>query len=181
MYTSLLVLAAVSLASWRERGPGDWARPAATALVGALIVSYGVRTALALPSMRLEQRGFTNPGWVLAGSLDAIRGLPQDMLIYTNNLEALEFFYGRGGTIIPFSIDAVTRLPVASYERRLRQMREGLHAGTAVLILFDRQADDIELPRALIEGTDLWFEQHDVRIYVGGGGAERLGNAPNPQ
>jgi hypothetical protein len=180
-YTTLLVLVVVWLATWGERGMRAWAAAAAVALLCALVVSYGLRTALGVPSLRLEQRGFTNPGWVSAGSLDAIRDLPPGILIYTNNLEALEFFYQRGGTIIPFSIDAVTRLPVESYERWLAEMRERLQAGTAVLILFDRRADDVELPRALIEGTDLWYEQHEVRIYVGAGGAQRLGDAPQTQ
>jgi hypothetical protein len=180
VYLSTLLLGVISLASWRERSRSHWAGLAIPILVGALVLSYGMRSVLVLRTLQASQRGFTNPGWVAMGSLDAIRDLPSDILIYTNNLEALEFFYRRGGTIIPFSVDAVTRLPVGSYEAWLQQMRERLHSGAAVLILFDRRADGVELPSALIEGTDLWYEQGETRIYVGSGGAARLGSPPNP-
>jgi hypothetical protein len=180
VYVSIIILAVLSLASWDGWARVGWARLAVPALVGAIIISYGARSAFVLRALQAGQRGFTNPGWVSMGTLDAIRDLPSDILIYTNNLEALEFFYGRGGTIIPFSVDAVTRLPVAPYESWLGQMRERLRAGAAVLILFGRRADDVELPSALIQGTELWYEQGGARIYVGPGGTERLGPPPTP-
>jgi hypothetical protein len=177
-YVSILLLAAISLALLQERGKSSRMRSAVPVILGALLISYGVRSAAVLRTLQATQRGFTNPGWVSMGDLEAIREIPSDILIYTNNLEALEFFYGRGGTIIPFPVDAVTRLPVATYDSWLSQMREGLRTGAAVLILFGRRADDVELPSALIAGTELWYEQGGARIYVGPGGAERLGYPP---
>jgi hypothetical protein len=166
---SLIVLGALAVESPSSSSAQGSRGMLIAALCGLAITSYGIRTARLIPVLRDEGLGFANRGWVDAGNVAEIRCLPRDTLVYTNNLEALEFFYGRGGYITPLPVDAVTQLPWRDYDQQLAAMQEALRQGDAVLILFGREADGVELPAELILGLDLWLDGPGVKVYVGQG------------
>lgn len=167
VYVSFLILGCAWLGDLWLRPARPLLRAAVVLLVATCLVSYSVRSLGLIEQLQESGRGFASEGWQSSGDVRAVRDLPRDFLIYTNNLEALEFFYGRGGTIIPFEIDAVTRLPRADYLSRREEMRQTLHENQGALVLFMRRADGTDLSLELVEGLRLIAQEHGVSVYLG--------------
>ena len=176
VYVALLVLliAAVSTHWLFERRVFSHASIVALAvLLGA---SYVQRSVDLVRELWTESRGYASPIWRETGNLGVVRGLPADLLIYTNSFPALEFFYGRGSYMVPLPGDPVTQLAVPDYEERLAAMRRDIQEGRAVLILFFREPDGTELPRELAEGLEVRHRENGVSIWVG----EEFDRLPDP-
>jgi hypothetical protein len=101
--------------------------------------------------------------------VDIVRALPGDLLIYTNSIGPLEYFYGRGSVSIPLPGDPVTRQVVGSYAQDLQKMRERIGRGDAVMILFFATPGEGRIPLELAQGSRLLCDENGVKLYVGDG------------
>ena len=104
-------------------------------LAAALLVSFGFRSAGLVKSLSTEPRGFGALAAQQGGGLSEIEAIPADTTIYTNNLEALYFIYGRGGFLLPEPLDPMTLETRSDYAPSMERVLRNVDAG-AVMVMF---------------------------------------------
>jgi hypothetical protein len=178
LYVSLLVLLVGAVSEWWSTFRTWILRLALALSMALLLVSYVQRSVGLVSQLRLGAQGYASNRLGAAGDLEVIRSLPTDILIYSNSLPPLEFFYRRGGLMIPLPGDPVTTLPVHDYQDRLVEMRRIIQEGSGVMILFFAEPDGSRIPSELSLGLERWHQEDGVTIYVGEGFERTLDNKP---
>jgi hypothetical protein len=143
VYVSLLVILvgggwSLFRAVGRER-----LRPLGLLLAVALLISFGLRSARLLRSLSTEPRGFAALAAQQDGGLPEVEAIPADTLIYTNNLEALYFIYGRGGFLFPESLDPLTLEVRPDYMATMERVLTNVDAG-AVVVMFSVSPGELD-------------------------------------
>jgi hypothetical protein len=133
--TLLIFLASIFPSLWRALSGKPGIRIALICGVVLLMVSYGIRVAHETGEHAAEQRGGLASAW-RQGPVREIWDLPPETVIYTDDLERLYYFYGRGGYQVQREVDSVTGLPRSDYDSQLAEVRRALDSGDAVLFLF---------------------------------------------
>jgi hypothetical protein len=169
MYVTLLVYALTHLPT----DPGRYLRPRRNGLALAAIVllvgSYGYRTVALAAELSKDARGYAMHSLVPSSQIELIHQLPDDTVIYSNNLEAMYYFYHRPALIIPYNVDAVSQLERNDFDQQLEEMRQTLRDGEGVMIIFYSRNREGYPPSVLLEGLEIIQEKHDVMIYAGPG------------
>jgi 4-amino-4-deoxy-L-arabinose transferase-like glycosyltransferase len=80
--------------------------------------------------------GYASFQWYDSKSMAYLRELPPDVHIYTDEPGAVYLYTGRGNYVLPDRYDSATALPRTGFDEKLRNMREEILAGRAVLALF---------------------------------------------
>ena len=143
IYVPLLVLLVGG--GWSLFQAPGWERwrPLGTLLVAAVLISFGFRSAALVKSLATEPRGFAALVAQQGGGLPEVEAIPSDTTIYTNNLEALYFIYGRGGFHIPEPLDPVTFEIRSDYLPSMERVLSNVDAG-AVVVVFSASPGELE-------------------------------------
>lgn len=136
------------------------------ALVALLLTSNAVRTVVAIAGQQRGEVGLTAQTWQ-HGGISELPAVPQDVIVYTNNLEALYFLYGMGGYQVLEPVDPVTRRPRGDYQATLEEVRDSILSGNAVLYLYGRTDDVVPQYPTLTEGLKILAAGADGTLLVG--------------
>jgi hypothetical protein len=169
MYVTLLLYVLTHLPSdpgWYLTPRRNWLALAAIIL---LVGSYGYRTVVMASELSKDARGYAMQLLVSSSQIELIHQLPDDTVIYSNNLEAMYYFYHRPALIIPYNVDAVSQLERADFDQQLEEMRQTLRDGEGVMIIFYSRNREGYPPTILLEGLELIQDKNDVMIYTGPG------------
>ncbi len=163
----LIVILSLAARAWFLRGR------AAKIILLAVVVFYsygwideGWQT---MEALRQNGLGFAATSWRSSKTIEMIRDLPQDMLIYSNRQTAIYLLSRRSAYVLPTPVDPSTSQPRADYQAELAQMRANIHAGRAVLIYFFDQGElsqeDSLWFDELRQGLTLWYRFGDSKVY----------------
>ncbi|HSL45222.1 MAG TPA: phospholipid carrier-dependent glycosyltransferase [Anaerolineales bacterium] len=110
--------------------------------------------------------GYASFHWYDSKAMEYLRGLPKDVMIYTNEPGAVYLYTGRGCYVLPDRFDAVAALVRTDFEEGLASMRMNIRSGKAVLALFDG-GDNVagDVPE-LTEGLYLAHKSAGDSIYT---------------
>jgi 4-amino-4-deoxy-L-arabinose transferase-like glycosyltransferase len=110
--------------------------------------------------------GYASFQWYDSQAMAYLRGLPEDVSIYTNEPAAVYLYVGRGAKVLPTRYDSATAQERAGYEDNLVNMQNDISQGLAVMALFDggdNIAVDVNL---LTDGLHLAFKAQGDSIYT---------------
>jgi len=99
--------------------------------------------------------GYASFQWYDSKAMDYLRGLPEDVKIYTNEPGAVYLYTGRGTYVLPDRFDAATAQMRAGFEQGVTKMQSEINADKAVLALFDGGDNVPQDVTVLIEGLYL--------------------------
>lgn len=174
MYVTLVIFALTHLPTQPRWYLSHRLHQAALAGIILLLGSYGYRSVALAGELSLDAGGYASSLLIPSSQVEIIQALPQGTAIYSNNLEAMYYFYDRPALIIPSGVDAVSQLEREGFEGQLEAMRQTLRRGQGVLIIFYSQHREGYPPPVLLEGLELIYSQHDVMIYTGPGMGENF-------
>lgn len=135
-------------------------------IVVLFLVSYGARLAYEMGDHRVFPRGSLAVVW-RRGPVREIWDLPQETVIYTDNLERLYYLYGRGGFQVQRDVDSVTGLPRGDYNSQLEEVRGALANGEAVLFLFVSESSAASIFPEITAGLEPVVSTNSATLYLG--------------
>ncbi|MGC8856186.1 MAG: phospholipid carrier-dependent glycosyltransferase [Anaerolineae bacterium] len=141
MYVSLLILlVAAGVWLWQRRSP-LW-----KALVASLLLAWMALNLVgqlnAVNTLRRDPIGFASWRWYDSEILAALRALPAEIHIYTNEPGAVWLYTQRPARPLPTAVDSVTNQIVPAYAAEVQALRADVLSGKAVLALFRPSGDD---------------------------------------
>lgn len=110
--------------------------------------------------------GYASFQWYDSEAMAYLRGLPEDVSIYTNEPAAVYLYVGRGAKVLPTRYDSATAQERTGFEESITAMQKDIEQGRAVLALFDGNnniPNDVEL---MAEGLHLGFKGQGDSIYT---------------
>jgi 4-amino-4-deoxy-L-arabinose transferase-like glycosyltransferase len=110
--------------------------------------------------------GYASFQWYDSEAMAYLRGLPEDVSIYTNEPAAVYLYVGRGAKVLPTRYDSATAQERTGFEEGIAAMQKDIEQGRAVLALFDGNnniPNDVEL---MAEGLRLGFKGQGDSIYI---------------
>jgi hypothetical protein len=174
MYVTLLLYALTHLPGRLDWYLTDRLHQLALVMIILLAGSYGYRSAALASELSKDAGGYASSLLTPSSQVELIQSLPEETVIYSNNLEAMYYFYDRAALIVPAEIDAVSQLENEGFDQELETMRQMLANGEGVLIIFySRHREGYPTP-ILLEGLELIYNQYDVMIYAGSGMGEQF-------
>jgi hypothetical protein len=157
-------------------------RPLARGLVATgvllLAVSYLGRGTIRALELQLDGQGFASQAWQTSPLVNALRLLPEDTPIYTNEVEALYLLAGRQAYRLPTGClpeDALytdllgTECRTAEFLAWVERMRYALENRRAVVAVFNTYGEQpyyAPLVPEMVAGLDILTTQGDGRMYV---------------
>jgi len=123
-------------------------------------------------SITLEQwsksgMGYASFKWYDSEAMAYLRKLPTAVKIYTNEPGAVYLYIGRGAVVLPSRYDSATgQAHESDFEQNLAVMQQDIHAGKAVLALFDNGENVTSDVSALTEGLKSEFKAQGDSIYT---------------
>jgi 4-amino-4-deoxy-L-arabinose transferase-like glycosyltransferase len=140
-------------------------------VVAAVLIFIGVNlvqgTGVA-NQMRVEGKGFSGKAWRTSETIDLIKELPQDAIIYTNEAFAVYFLTGKSANWIPENFDPVKGQPAEDYNERVAAMWENIYRFNGALVIFDSiSKTNVYAPiEQLTHQLTLWSQGADGAIYL---------------
>lgn len=124
--------------------------------------------------------GFQSASWRNSETLRAVRALPYESQIYSNEAIPLSFFLGSPVYAVPEMIDPVLAQQRPGFEKQLLEMRQQLRRGESFLVLFHPRELRVEMPplEVLTEGLEVRGSYRDGMIYAA---PEGSGCLPGPE
>ena len=110
--------------------------------------------------------GYASFQWYDSKAMEYLSGLPEDIMIYTNEPGAVYLYTGRGSYVLPDRFDASTAQVRAGFEEGMIKMQSEINAGKAVLALFDGGDNVPQDAPILIEGLHLAHKSAGDEIYT---------------
>jgi hypothetical protein len=147
MYTAILwflvMLVILTANLWQNKVQVRWVLTAALILFA---VYYGWRSVKIVKDYYADGLGYLAPVWQQSQTMDAVRRLPENTLIVTNETTAIQFLAGRPAYPVKefFADKPVT--PFTRYgdgDLSDDEYQKLFHDGKAVLVLFDTVDDQI--------------------------------------
>lgn len=161
VFVSLLILL-VALGIWMRKKY----RPL---VVVALILVLGLSVYKQSHTVRDWSKsglGYASFQWYDSQAMTVLGGLPNDVMIYTNEPAAVYLYTGRGNYVLPDRFDSATAQPRPGFEDGVARMQKEINEGRAVLALFDG-GENISVDTAvLIEDLHLAFKAQGDLIYT---------------
>jgi hypothetical protein len=81
--------------------------------------------------------GYASFQWYDSQAMEYLRGLPEDVKVYTNEPAAVYLYVGRGAYVLPDRYDSATAQERPGFEEGVQRMQDEINEGNAVLALFD--------------------------------------------
>ncbi len=125
----------------------------------------GVRTAY---SSQFEGKGFSNRGWRETEVIQWIKAMPDEIPIYTNELDALYLLTKRVAYQIPIKWDPVSATMREDYEHQLTVMRARMHSENGILVLFPTLKQQLSIfphEEELADGLSIIVQSNNGAIY----------------
>ncbi len=168
VYVSLLILLVwLGCRLWQNRGP-FWRGLVAVMLV----LSIGLSTydmSLSVAKLHKGGEGYASFQWFDSEAMAYLRGLPENVSIYTNEPGPVYLYTDRPARVLPDLVDPVTLLPRADYDQNAAALKNDVSSGSAVLAIFDF-GTDVENLRAVYEqlSQDLYLAHSSSgdRVYT---------------
>ena len=98
--------------------------------------------------------------------MDYLNGLPDDVMIYTNEPGAVYLYTGRGCYVLPDRFDSATALIRTNFEEGVALMHADINHGKAVLALFDHGENVSDDVPALTTGLYIAHKSAGDAIYA---------------
>ncbi|MBI5298076.1 MAG: phospholipid carrier-dependent glycosyltransferase [Chloroflexi bacterium] len=147
MLVSLLLLLAFGLKTVAGPGPG---RRIALGLTVILFAVSAVGMSESLVNLRRGGQVYANERWYDAPAIAALRELPADVVIHSNQPGVIYLYVGRPGALLPGSVEAA------------RELQEEVRAGRAVIVIFrDANAEEATLAYYEALGQGLQVEKYN--------------------
>ncbi len=115
--------------------------PAAVPLIAAVFfcVVFAQDTAKHLPEMAESGYGWGWEGWQNSPAMQIIRELPEDKIIYSNQVEAVSLWADRGAYALLDPVDPSSEQVRDGYQDTMNEIRRQVYEGEAVLVFFGIQ------------------------------------------
>jgi hypothetical protein len=155
----LLLLTGAGMWLWNRR-QRIWRGVVLVMLVFLLSVS-AVSQARAVAELSRGGTGYASFQWYDSEVMTAIRRLPDEVDIYTNEPGAVYLYTGRGAHVLPNDYDPVTAQARPGYAEGVARLRKEILEGRAVLAVFDSNAVD----PTLTEGMPLILKSGGDKLY----------------
>ncbi|HLO29838.1 MAG TPA: phospholipid carrier-dependent glycosyltransferase [Anaerolineales bacterium] len=110
--------------------------------------------------------GYASFQWYDSKAMAVLRGLSEDMMIYTNEPGAVYLYTGRGCYVLPDRFDSATALVRTNFEKGITIMQTNINSGKAVLALFDHGDNVSNDVPALTAGLYLTHKSAGDLIYT---------------
>lgn len=110
--------------------------------------------------------GYASFQWYDSEAMAYLRELPDDVVIFTNEPGAVYLYTGRGAYVLPSGYDSARAEFVPGFEEGVERMQEDIHAGHAVLAIFDRGDNIADEVGALSDGLYLAHRSAGDFIYT---------------
>jgi hypothetical protein len=176
----LLLLLVLTLVSGISRAGGKRRILASVVIAGTFLfaLSYVGRGTIRALMLQLDGQGFSSRAWRGSPLINALRLLPADTPIYTNEVEALYLLAGRSAYRLPTGClpeDAMTAMVVAEncqtpeYRVWAEAMRDRIIHEWAVVAVFNTYTEQpyyAPLVSEMVAGLDILSTQGDGRMYV---------------
>jgi 4-amino-4-deoxy-L-arabinose transferase-like glycosyltransferase len=123
---------------------------------------------LTIENLQKDGQGYSTRVWRESETMQAIRDLPPDTVIYTNRPTAVYLLTGRGAYVTPSPLDPVQMQQRPEYMNDLSRMKEEVREGRAILIFFApgqlTQPEEIRWYEEVKSGLTMsyHFEESDV-------------------
>jgi hypothetical protein len=133
------MLVSALLIGWRlpdAAGPGTPARRGLVVAGLALAVLATVRAGAWVAVAEVDELGYASRVWRQSGLVEAVRGLPPDVLVVSNAPDALHVLTGRRAEFIPFQANPYTRAPRADYPAALAALDARLRGQRGAIVYF---------------------------------------------
>jgi 4-amino-4-deoxy-L-arabinose transferase-like glycosyltransferase len=157
LYVSLILLL-VAAVVWLWQHRSLWWKSLLAAALLAWVALNLLGQISTVQALRREPTGFASWRWYDSEILAALRDLPADVHIYTNEPGAVWLYTHRPARPLPSAVDSVTAQSVPDYAARVQALRSDVLSGKAVLALFRSSGDDRnvkEIYPDMIEGLYL--------------------------
>ena len=119
--------------------------------------------------LRQDGQGFASLSWRNSPTIEYIRALPQDKIIYTNKSTGVFLLTERNAYAILSRTDPVTQKPRLDYEEELEKLHRDVLEGRVVLIFFgaDQQTEpeDLAWLEDLRSGLTIFKKFSDSEVY----------------
>jgi hypothetical protein len=165
---------------WLKRGIG--------AGLTVLALSYAFRGVRMGSQIHTDGLGFNSRSWQSSPTIEAVRELPADTVLITNEVTALQFLSGRAAYAIPEIYQRPPGSPPRSFgEADGDAVHRLFREGGAALVVFDTlpaQFDQVRpgsgetWSRRLVEGLHIMLEAEDGAIFVYGAQGSALRSRP---
>jgi hypothetical protein len=160
MYVSLFVLmVALGMWLWNKRRE-------AVILLMVLILGVSMYSqTLNVQELEKGGTGFASFRWYRSKVMEYLRGLPDDIRIYTNQSGAVYLYTKRPTYVLPDLVDPVTELPRPGFQQGVASMQADINSGKAVLVLFTDGDTSPQVSAALSNGLYLAFKASGDEVY----------------
>jgi hypothetical protein len=167
VYVTVLILA-VSGADRLWRRAGKWERSAMAVMGIIILAGYALRTWLLVQETQRAGQGYASEAWQLSGAVSAVHRLPESLLLYTNNPEAVYFLTGRGAYGLPQPFDSVTGKPVPDFTARLEAVQQALetHGGAVIVFQSPGSEEETQSLAPLLQDLQAYYEGLDGTVRV---------------
>ena len=149
---------------------GIWLRSRRRELVivlTLLVLSLSVyKQSITFNTWAKSELGYASFRWYDSKAMDYLKALPDEVMIYTNEPGAVYLYTGRGCYVLPDRFDSATALARTNFEKGVTVMQADIHAGKAVLALFDQGENVSKDVPALIDGLHLAHKSAGDEIYT---------------
>lgn len=108
--------------------------------------------------------GYASFQWYDSQAMEYLRGVPDDMKIYTNEPAAVYLYTGRGAYVLPSRYDSATAQERPDFEKSVADMQSEINDGEAVLALFDNNNVSREI-ETLTQDLYMVHKSSDDKIY----------------
>lgn len=141
-------------------------------IVIGLFLLFTIREGyLKVQSLRADGQGYAGRGWAGSALIEAVRELPPQAPIYTNELDAIYLLTGRAAFQVPIRWDPMLDAPRRDYPEQLALMRERLEEQGGALVLFAsfaRQAGFLGSEEDLTRGLSVVLRADEGVMYSRG-------------
>lgn len=124
------------------------------------------KQALTVHTWANSELGYASFQWYDSKAMAFLRGLPKDVMIYTNEPGAVYLYTGRGGYVLPDRVDSATLAVHTNFETGVAAMQADINHGKAVLALFDHGDNVAQDVPALTSGLYLAHKSSGDSIYT---------------
>jgi len=121
-----------------------------------------------LAEMRLKGLGFTGRRWQSSETIDGVKELPIEGVLYSNEAFPIYFITGRPASWIPEKGDSVLGQETNEFDKKIEMMKAAIEETGGALVIFDSRkilsvyGSEEELTHGLV----LWKDTSDGAIYV---------------
>jgi 4-amino-4-deoxy-L-arabinose transferase-like glycosyltransferase len=127
-----------------------------------------VKSSELLTEMRLKGLGFTGRRWQSSETIEGVKELPIEGVLYSNEAFPIYFITGRPASWIPEKGDSVLGQENNAYDQKIEMMKAAIEETGGALVIFDSRMNpsvygsEDELTLGLV----LWKDTSDGAIYV---------------